>query len=496
MVRDGHESKRIIEKRRTRAELSSKLKEKTMGYRIEKDFLGEKQIPVDAYYGVQTLRGKENFFISNVPVSREPYFVKALGYVKKAAAMANRDLGVLDPKVANAIMGACDRLIAGEMLDQFITDFIQGGAGTSVNMNANEVIANLALESLGHKKGEYQYVNPNDHVNYGQSTNDVYPTALRLALILRLGSYVTSLRGLQDAFFTKGKEFERILKMGRTHLQDAVPMSLGSEFHGWGTTMGEEVQRIAEVRELLKEINLGATAIGTTVTAHPGYPPLATKYLSDLTGFKFILAGDLIEATSDTGAYVLLSGVLKRTSAKLTKICNDIRMLASGPRCGFNEINLPQMQPGSSIMPGKVNPVIPEVVNQTGFLVIGLDLTVTLAASAGQLQLNVMEPVITFALFTSIATMEHAVDSLRIHCIDGIKANAEHTRNMVLNSLGIVTVLKPSLGYKQCAEIAREGYETGKSLHDIVVKERKLLTEEKWDEVFSFENLISPKFEQ
>ena len=463
--------------------------------RIEKDFLGEKEIPDNAYYGVQTLRGKENFHITGMPVSREPHFVKALGYVKKAAALANRDLGVLDTKVANAIAGACDRLIAGEMLDQFITDFIQGGAGTSTNMNANEVIANLALESLGHKKGEYQYVNPNDHVNFGQSTNNVYPTAFHLGLILRLESYMGALRRLQDALFAKGKEFDKVLKMGRTHLQDAVPMSLGQEFRGWGTTIGEEVNRIAEVRQILQGVNLGATAIGTTVTAAPGYPELATKYLSDLTGIKFTLASDLIEATSDTGDYVLLSGVLKHTSSKLTKICNDLRMLASGPRCGLAEINLPQMQPGSSIMPGKVNPVIPEVVNQTAFLVIGLDLTVTLAASAGQLQLNVMEPVITFALFSSITTMERAVDSLRVNCIEGITANAERTRDMVLNSLGIVTVLKPSLGYKQCAEIAREGYETGKSLHDIVVNERKLLTQEKWDEVFSFENLIAPKFE-
>lgn len=467
-----------------------------MGYRIEKDFLGEKQVPDDAYYGVQTLRGKENFLISNMPVSREPNFVKAFGYVKKAAALANRDLGVLDAKIADAIIGACDRIIAGEMLDQFVTDFIQGGAGTSVNMNANEVIANLALEGLGHKKGEYQYVNPNDHVNFGQSTNDVYPTAFHLGLILRLESYMVALGRLRDAFFAKGKEFENVLKMGRTHLQDAVPMSLGQEFNGWGSTIGEEIHRIAEVRQVLQGINLGATAIGTTVTAAPGYPELAVKYLSELTGIQFRLAEDLIEATSDTGDYVLLSGVLKHTSAKLTKICNDIRMLASGPRCGFGEINLPQMQPGSSIMPGKVNPVIPEVVNQTGFLVIGLDLTVTLAASAGQLQLNVMEPVITFALFASITTMERAVESLRVNCIEGITANADRTRDMVLNSLGIVTVLKPSLGYKQCAEIAREGYETGKSLHDIVVKERKLLTEQKWDEIFSFENLISPKFEQ
>ena len=464
--------------------------------RTEQDFLGQREIADDIYYGVQTIRGKENFHITGIPMNQEPYFVKALGYVKKAAAMANRDLGAVDTKVAEAIILGCDRVIAGDMMDQFVTDFIQGGAGTSTNMNANEVIANLALESLGFAKGDYQHVSPNDHVNYGQSTNDIYPTAFRLALILRLDSYMLALRQLQNAFFAKSKEFAKVLKMGRTHLQDAVPMSLGQEFHGWGTTLGEEVQRIAEVRQFLHEINLGATAIGTTVTAHPGYPELATKHLSELTGLKFILAGDLIEATSDTGAYVLLSGVLKRTSSKLTKICNDLRLLASGPRCGFNEINLPQMQPGSSIMPGKVNPVIPEVVNQVGFLVIGLDLTVTLAASAGQLQLNVMEPVITFALFTSISTMEHAVDSLRVHCIDGITANAERTRDMVLNSLGIVTVLKPSLGYKKCAEIAREGYETGKPLHQIVVDERKLLTEEKWNEVFSFENLISPKFEQ
>ncbi|HEY7518869.1 MAG TPA: aspartate ammonia-lyase [Methylomirabilota bacterium] len=467
-----------------------------MGYRIEKDFLGEKQLPDDAYYGIQTLRGKENFHITGMPMSREPYFVKAFGYVKKAAAMANRDLGVLDKKIADAIIGGCDRIIAGEFLDQFVTDFIQGGAGTSTNMNANEVIANLALESLGHKKGEYQYVNPNDHVNFGQSTNDVYPTAFHLGLILRLESYMDALRQLQQAFFAKSREFDRVLKMGRTHLQDAVPMSLGAEFHGWGTTIGEEVKRIAEVRQILQGINLGATAIGTTVTAAPGYPELATKHLSTITGIEFKLAEDLIEATSDTGDYVLLSGVLKHTSAKLTKICNDLRMLASGPRCGLNEINLPQMQPGSSIMPGKVNPVIPEVVNQTGFLVIGLDLTVTLAASAGQLQLNVMEPVITFALFASITTMERAVTSLRVNCIEGITANAEHTRDTVLNSLGIVTVLKPSLGYKQCSEIAKECHVTGKSLHQVVVKERKLLTQEKWDEIFSFENLISPKFEQ
>ena len=467
-----------------------------MANRIERDFLGEKELPDSVYYGVQTMRGKENFHITGIPMSKEPFFVMAFGYVKKAAALANRDLGVLDTRIADAIAVACDRLIAGEMCDQFVTDFIQGGAGTSTNMNANEVIANLALEHLGYKKGQYEHINPNDHVNFGQSTNDVYPTAFRLALILRLDSYIGALERLQESFFTKAREFDRVIKMGRTHLQDAVPMSLGQEFHGWGTTMGEEVQRIAEVRQFLHEINLGATAIGTKVTSATGYAELAVKYLSELTESNFILASDLVEATSDTGAYVLLSGVLKRTSSKLTKICNDIRLLASGPRCGFNEINLPQLQPGSSIMPGKVNPVIPEVVNQTSFLVIGLDLTVTLAASAGQLQLNVMEPVITFALFTSISTMENAVNSLDVNCVRGITANVEHMKDMVLNSLGIITVLKPSLGYKQCAEIAREGYVTGKSLHEIVVTERQLLTQQRWDEVFSFENLISPKFEQ
>src|SRR5215470_11173545 len=288
--------------------------------RTEQDFLGQREIADDIYYGVQTIRGKENFHITGIPMSQEPYFVKALGYVKKAAAMANRDLGVLDGKVADAIIKGCDRVIAGDMMDQFVTDFIQGGAGTSTNMNANEVIANLALESLGFAKGDYQQVSPNDHVNYGQSTNDVYPTAFRLALILRLESYMTALRQLQEAFFAKGREFDRVLKMGRTHLQDAVPMSLGAEFHGWGTTIGEEVNRIAEVRKMLQSINLGATAIGTTVTAAPGYPALATKYLSELTGIKFTLAEDLIEATSDTGDYVLLSGVIKHTAVKLTKI--------------------------------------------------------------------------------------------------------------------------------------------------------------------------------
>lgn len=460
--------------------------------RVEKDFLGERELPDDVYYGVQTLRGKENFYITGLPMSREPKMVKALAYVKKAAAMANRDIGVLDRNIADAIIKACDRLIAGEFIEQFVTDFIQGGAGTSTNMNANEVIANIALEILGKSKGDYVTVSPNDHVNCSQSTNDVYPTAFRLALIMRLSSYMDTLQELKQALYSKGEEFSTILKMGRTHLQDAVPMSMGAEFHGFATTIDEEVQRIEESCNLLREINLGATAIGTSVNAPEGYPRLATQYLKEITGIDFILADDLVEATSDTGAYVQLSGVVKRTAAKLTKICNDLRMLASGPRCGLNEINLPQLQPGSSIMPGKVNPVIPEVVNQTAFFVIGMDLTVTLAASAGQLQLNVMEPVISYALFSSINAMQNAVKSLTENCIKGITANKEHTAAMVMNSLGIITLLNPILGYKQCAEIAREGYQQDKSIHQIVVLEKQLISQEKWDEVFSFENLIHP----
>jgi aspartate ammonia-lyase len=462
--------------------------------RLEKDFLGERELPDEAYYGVQTLRGKENFTITGLTVAREPALIRAFGYVKKAAAKANMDCGALPVEIARPIMDACDLLIEGRHTDQFVTDLIQGGAGTTMNMNANEVIANLALEIMGRAKGEYEVISPNDHVNCSQSTNDAYPTAFRLALIMRLEEYAESLKELKDAFAEKGREFRRVLKMGRTHLQDAVPMSMGDEFNGFSTTIGEEITRITESRMLLREINLGATAIGTRVNTPPGYPELATRYLADMTCIDFMLARDLVEATSDTGAYVQLSGVLKRTAVKLTKICNDLRMLASGPRCGLNEIFLPQLQPGSSIMPGKVNPVIPEVVNQTGFLVIGLDTTVSLAASAGQLQLNVMEPVIGFALFTSLSTMQNSVKALTHNCVRGIRANEEHTRAMVMNSVGIVTQLTPILGYKTCADIAREAFEQNKSVHDIVVTERGLISQEKWDEVFSFENLIAPKY--
>jgi len=464
--------------------------------RLEHDFLGEREIPADAYYGIQTLRALENFYITGIPLKVEPLFVQALALVKKAAALANRDLGVLKPVIAEAIAQACDRVAAGEFDNQFLTDMIQGGAGTSVNMNANEVIANVALEIMGHQKGQYEFCHPNNHVNCSQSTNDAYPTAFRIALSNKLVGYSRVLGELADAFAAKGAEFRNVLKMGRTQLQDAVPMSMGDEFGAFATNLREELLRIEDSRRLISEINMGATAIGTGVNAPQGYADLVTKYLRDVTGLDLSLAGDLIEATYDTGAYVQLSGVLKRTAVKLSKICNDLRLLSSGPRCGINEINLPPLQPGSSIMPGKVNPVVPEVVNQTAFYVIGADLTVTMAAEGGQLQLNVMEPVISFALFTSISYMTNACRTLREKCVVGITANKEHAENLVRNSIGIVTQLNPVLGYETSAEIAKEALKTGKSVHDIAVTERQLLTQAKWDEIFTFENLIRPSFVQ
>jgi aspartate ammonia-lyase len=468
----------------------------TPATRLEHDFLGELPIPNDAYYGIQTLRALDNFHITGIPIKVEPLFVQALAFVKKGAALANKELGVLAPNIADAIVAACDRVASGEFDNQFLTDMIQGGAGTSVNMNANEVIANVALEIMGHAKGDYQYCHPNNHVNCSQSTNDAYPTAFRIALNNKLAGYRDTLALLADAFFQKGQEFHNVLKMGRTQLQDAVPMSMGDEFNAFATNLREELLRIDDSRRLISEINMGATAIGTAVNTPPGYAALVTEQLRQITGLDLSLAGDLIEATYDTGAYVQLSGVLKRTAVKLSKICNDLRLLASGPRAGLFEINLPPLQPGSSIMPGKVNPVVPEVVNQTAFYVIGADLTVTMAAEAGQLQLNVMEPVISFALFTSISYMTNACRTLREKCVLGITANAAHAASLVYNSIGIVTQLNPVLGYEAAASIAKEALATGKSVHDIAVTERHLLTQDKWEEIFTFENLIRPVFMQ
>ena len=462
--------------------------------RTEHDFLGEKEIPNSVYYGVQTLRALENFNITGITQNTQPLFIQAFGFVKKAAAMANRDCGILPEPIAAAIIHACDEVIAGKFNDQFVTDLIQGGAGTSINMNANEVIANIGLEHMGHEKGEYQYLHPNNHVNCSQSTNDAYPTAFRLALYRKIDSYLDAVANLQAAFTAKGQEFVRVLKMGRTQLQDAVPMTLGQEFKGFASAMTEDIKRLKEAQKLLAVVNIGGTAIGTGINAPKDYAERCVQYLADLTGIPVSLSPDLIDATSDTGDYVQLSGTLKRNVLKISKICNDLRLLSSGPRCGLNEINLPKMQPGSSIMPGKVNPVIPEVVNQTAFYVTGADVTVTMAAEAGQLQLNVMEPVIAFSLFTSLQYMTNAVNTLVKDCINGITANETITSQFVMNSIGIVTALNPILGYEITASVAKEALASGKAVHQIVVEERKLISQEKWDELYSFENMINPEF--
>lgn len=461
--------------------------------RIEKDFLGEKEIPASAYYGIQTQRAIENFRITDIPVSLEPRMIKALGYVKKAAAIANMDSDVLPENVGKAIVAACDEVIAGEMNDHFVVDVIQGGAGTSTNMNANEVIANKALEILGHARGRYDLVHPNNHVNCSQSTNDVYPTALRITLLMIIPELINSVHSLARAFREKATEFDNILKLGRTQLQDAVPMTLGQEFGAYATTISEEIRQLEVVRELFFEINIGATAIGSGLNTPDGYRERAVVSLRSLTQLPLISSSDLIEATWDTGAYVQLSGVLRRLAVKLSKICNDLRLLSSGPRGGFNEINLPRMQPGSSIMPGKVNPVIPEVVNQVAYQVIGMDVTVTMAAEAGQLQLNAMEPVIAFDLFTMLEMLKRGCSVLEDRCVKGISANEGRCRELVYSSTSIVTALTPVLGYETSAELAKEALETGQTIRDLALK-KELLSEERLNKILSAENLINSDF--
>lgn len=466
----------------------------TSDFRVEKDFLGQMEIDSNAYYGIQTRRAIENFHITGIPIGREPLFIQGFGYVKKAAAIANRDCGVISPAVADAIIYGSDQLISGKYLDQFITDMIQGGAGTSCNMNANEVIANIGLEWMGKQKGEYAFLHPNNHVNCSQSTNDAYPTAFRIALYHKISAFIDAMRQVQAAFADKGSAFAEIIKMGRTQLQDAVPMTLGAEFKSYATTIGEDIQRMLEVQQLITEVNMGATAIGTGINAPDGYAEKVTQVLAELTNIPLTLSPDLIEATVDTGAYIQISGTLKRCAVKLSKICNDLRLLSSGPRTGLNEINLPQMQPGSSIMPGKVNPVIPEVVNQVCFYVIGADATITMACEAGQLQLNVMEPVIGFSLFTALEYMTHACTTLCDKCVKGITANPEVCYQSVMNSVGIVTSLNPILGYEKTSEIAKEALRTGKTVYQIVVEEQMLITDDKWQEIYSLENMIHPRF--
>lgn len=460
-------------------------------FRVESDLLGELQVPAEAYYGVQTQRAINNYKISGKHMCDYPEYVKAIAYVKLAAAEANHELGQLPDDVADAMCRACREIIDGKFHENFVTDMVQGGAGTSVNMNANEVIANRALELMGYEKGDYQHCWPNDHCNCGQSTNDVYPTTIRLTFIEMNKQLVAALERLVASFRKKGEEFKNNIKMGRTQLQDAVPMTSGQEFTAFANTLEEEIGNLNRNVELMLEINMGATAIGTGLNAVPGYAELCTKKLAELTGENFTLGKDLVEATPDTGDYVSYSGALKRLAVKLSKICNDLRLMASGPRCGLHEINLPPMAPGSSIMPGKVNPVIPEVTNQTCFKVIGNDTTVMIAAEAGQLQLNVMEPVITQCIIESQTWLGRAMDTLRERCVDGITVDAEHNAETVRNSIGIVTALNPYIGYKNSTKIAKEALETGASVYDLVLRD-KILTKEKLDAILDPKHMLDP----
>ncbi|GHF54214.1 aspartate ammonia-lyase [Streptomyces morookaense] len=459
--------------------------------RSEHDLLGDRDVPAAAYYGVHTLRAVENFPITGTPISAYPDLVVALASVKQAAALANRDLGLLDGRKADAIVQACEEIRAGSLHDQFVVDVIQGGAGTSTNMNANEVVANRALELLGHGKGEYRHLHPLEDVNAGQSTNDVYPTAVRLSLQLAAARLLEAMEVLHEAFAAKAAEFSDVLKMGRTQLQDAVPMTLGQEFAAYAVMLAEDRARLAEACALLSEINLGGTAIGTGLNAHPQYAATACKYLSEISGIPLSVAGDLVEATQDMGAFVQLSGVLKRIAVKLSKTCNDLRLLSCGPRAGLAEINLPPVQAGSSIMPGKVNPVIPEVVNQIAFEVIGNDVTVTMAAESGQLQLNAFEPVIAHSLLKSITHLRAGCTTLAERCVDGITANREHLAQLVGQSIGLATALNPHIGYEQATAVAQEALATGASVYDLVLA-KGLLTPEQLQEILHPDNLARP----
>jgi aspartate ammonia-lyase len=460
--------------------------------RIEHDLLGDRAVPAAAYYGVHTLRAVENFPITGNPISIYPDLIRALAAIKQAAALANHELGLLDKERTDAIVKACEEIRAGKLHAEFVVDVIQGGAGTSTNMNANEVIANLALEHLGHKRGEYKFLHPNEHVNMSQSTNDVYPTSLKVAAYYGIFGLVDAMAVLRRAFEAKAEEFKDVLKMGRTQLQDAVPMTLGQEFSTYAVMLGEDEERLKEAAMLIREINLGATAIGTGINAHPDYAELVCRHLSQITGIPLVTAPNLIEATQDCGAFVQVSGVLKRVAVKLGKTCNDLRLLSSGPRAGFSEINLPPMQAGSSIMPGKVNPVIPEVVNQIAFEVIGNDVTVSFAAEAGQLQLNAFEPIIAHSLFKSITHLRNGCLTLAERCVNGITANRERLRAMVENSIGVVTALNPYIGYANATEVAQEALVSGRSVYELVL-EKKLLSKEKLDEILQPEVLTRPR---
>ena len=464
---------------------------KKQNFRTETDLLGSKQVPEEALYGVQTSRAIENFRISGHLLSNYPNFIRGLAITKKAAAMANVEVGMITAEQGEAVIWACNQLLDGYHHDQFPIDMIQGGAGTSTNMAANEVIANLALERMGHQRGEYQYCSPNDVVNASQSTNDAYPCAIHMAMCLEHLAFMPHLEQMIAALDYKSKEFANVIKMGRTQLQDAVPMTLGQTFGGFAASLRGELHNLRNAADEFLIVNMGATAIGTGICSKPGYSDACIHALRKITGWNITLADNLIEATSATSCMLQYSAAMKRLAIKVNKMCNDLRLLSSGPRCGLNEIHLPERQPGSSIMPGKVNPVIPEVMNQVCYKVIGNDMCISLASDNGQLELNVMEPVIAYTLFESIHLLENGLDTLRNLCIDGIVANEERCRQLVEHSIGIVTMLNPIIGYKQSTKIAKEASETGRGVYELVL-EHGLLTKDQLDEILKPENMLQP----
>ncbi len=460
--------------------------------RREHDLLGDRDVPLWAYYGVQTLRGVENFPISGMPIKNFAHFVNAFAMVKKGAAQANCELGVLAKEKMEAICAACDEIMAGKLHDHFVVDMIQGGAGTSTNMNANEVIANRALEIMGHSKGEYKKLHPNDDVNCSQSTNDAYPTAIKMAVYFALQDTLGALEELKRSLHLKEQEFAQVLKMGRTENQDAVPITLGQEFGAYAAMIGSAMKSMRIASDELLEINMGATAIGTGINSPPGYAELVTKKIAAISGLALRKAENMVESTQDSGVFSQMAGNMKRSAVQISKICNDLRWMSSGPRCGLYEIRLPAMQPGSSIMPGKVNPVIPEMVSQVCFTIIGYDVTVAMASEASELELNMAEPIIAYCLLHGLMILKNATLVLTNRCINGIQPNAERCLEMVQNSIGLVTALNPVLGYEKSVSIAKEALETGGSVYELVLQ-KGWLTKEKLDDILKPENMTQPR---
>ena len=462
---------------------------KTIDYRVEKDSIGTKDVPEGVYYGVQSLRAAENFHITGL--SMHPEIINSLAYIKKAAAITNCEVGIIDKKIANAIVKACDEILEGKFHKDFIVDPIQGGAGTSLNMNANEVIANRAIELLGGKKGDYSIVNPNDHVNCSQSTNDVIPTAGKMTSLRLLKNLKKELRRLYEALSKKADEFDHVIKMGRTQMQDAVPIRLGQEFKAYSVAVMRDINRMDKAMDEMRTLNMGGTAVGTGINADEAYLKRIVPNLVEISGMDFVQAFDLIDATQNLDPFVAVSGAIKACAVTLSKIANDFRLMSSGPRAGFGEINLPAKQNGSSIMPGKVNPVIPEVVNQVAFNVIGNDVTITMAAEAGQLELNAFEPIVFYCMFQSIDTMAYAVQTFVDNCVSGITANEPRCRYLVENSVGVITAICPHVGYQKAADIAKQAIKTGESVRDLILKEG-LLTEDELNEIMDPVNMTEP----